>query len=270
MERSQNFKIRLGIFIAVGLTLFILAIFIIGKQKNLFDPVFKLSARFENVSGLQVGSTVRFSGINVGPVDNIRIVNDSTVKVDMLIKKEVQRFIRADSEAGIGSEGLIGDKLLVVSQGSPDSPVVKNGQTIPSTEPVETDQIMAGLQVTVDNVALATGEINEILGKVNSGKGTLGKLIEDPTMANNIDKTIVNLRNSTKGLDENMKAAQENFLLRGYFKRKAKAEAKAKKEAEKKQKKQAKEAQEAAEKAAKQKQKELEQQQEAQKAEDKK
>lgn len=270
MERSQNFKVRLGIFIAVGLTLFVAAIFIIGKQKNLFDPVIKISSRFQNVSGLQVGSTVRFSGINVGTVDNIRIINDSTVKVDMLIKKDVQRFIRVDSEAGIGSEGLIGDKLLVLSQGSSDQPMVKDGQTIPSSEPVETDAIMAGLQVTVDNVALATGEMNEIFGKINSGNGTLGKLIQDPTMANNIDKTIVNLKNSTAGLDENMKAAKENFLLKGYFKRKAKAEAKAKKEAEKKQKKAAEEAAEAAEKAAKQKQKELEEKEEAQKAATKK
>lgn len=248
MERSQNFKVRLGIFIAVGLTLFVLAIFIIGKQKNLFDPVIKVSARFENVSGLQVGSTVRFSGINIGTVDNIRIVNDSTVKVDMLIKKEVQKFIRTDSEAGIGSEGLIGDKIIVLSQGSINKPTVKDGQVIPSSEPVETDAILASLQVTADNAALATGEINEILGKINSGKGTLGKLIQDPTMANNIDKTIVNLKNSTKGLDENMKAAQENFLLRGYFKRKAKAAEKEKRKQEKEAKKQAEAAAEAAEK----------------------
>ncbi|MFT3793276.1 MlaD family protein [Flavobacterium sp.] len=258
MERSQNFKVRLGVFIAVGLTLFVLAIFIIGKQKNLFDPVIKISARFENVSGLQVGSSVRFSGINIGTVDAIRIVNDSTVKVDMLVKKEVQQFIKADSEAGIGSEGLIGDKLVVLSQGSVGAATVKDGQVIRAAEPIETDAILASLQITADNAALATGEINEILGKINSGKGTLGKLIQDPTMANNIDKTIVNLKNSTKGLDENMKAAQENFLLKGYFKRKAKAAEKAKKEAEKKKEKEAKAAAEAAEKAKEQSENEKE------------
>jgi phospholipid/cholesterol/gamma-HCH transport system substrate-binding protein len=154
----------------------------------------------------------------------------------------------------------------VLSQGSAKEPIVKDGQVIPSSEPLDTDEIMASLQVTADNAALATGEINEILGKINSGKGTLGKLIQDPTMAENIDKTIVNLKNSTKGLDENMKAAQENFLLKGYFKRKAKAEAKAKKEAEKQKKKQAEEAAEAAQKAAKQKEKELKEKEEAQKA----
>jgi phospholipid/cholesterol/gamma-HCH transport system substrate-binding protein len=254
--KSQNFKVRLGIFIAVGLVLFVLAIFIIGKQKNMFDPVFKLTTRFQNVGGLQVGSTVRFSGINIGTVDNIRIVNDSTVKVDMVIKKDVQRFLRADSQAGIGSEGLIGDKILVISQGSPTAKIVKDGQSVPSSEPIETDAIMASLQVTADNAALATGEITEILQKVNSGQGTLGKLIQDPTMANNIDKTILNLRKSTKGLDENMEAAKDNFLLRGYFKKKQKAAEKAKKEAEKKKEEAAEAKQEAAEKAQEAKEKE--------------
>ena len=253
--KTQNFKVRLGIFIAVGLVLFVLAIFIIGKQKNMFDPVFKLTTRFQNVGGLQVGSTVRFSGINIGTVDNIRIVNDSTVKVDLLIKKDVQRFIRADSEAGIGSEGLIGDKILVLSQGSPAAKIVKDGQSIPSSEPVETDAIMASLQVTADNAAVATGEITEILQKVNKGEGTLGKLIQDPTMANNIDKTILNLRKSTKGLDENMEAAKDNFLLRGYFKKKQKAAEKAKKDAEKKKEQAAEDAKDAAEKAKEEKEK---------------
>ena len=86
---TQKFKIRLGLFVAGGLTLFVLAIFVIGKQKNLFNPVFKLTSTFYNVSGLQVGNNIRFSGINVGTVDNISIINDSTVKVDMLIKKDV-------------------------------------------------------------------------------------------------------------------------------------------------------------------------------------
>src|SRR6187431_219686 len=97
--KTNKFKVRLGLFVAGGLTLFILAIFIIGKQKNLFNPVFKLTSTFKNVSGLQVGNNIRFSGINVGTVDNITIINDSTVRVDMMIRKEVQQFIKEDCEA---------------------------------------------------------------------------------------------------------------------------------------------------------------------------
>lgn len=231
--KNQGFKIRLGLFIVVGITLFLLAIFIIGKQKNLFDPVFKLTAKFENVSGLQVGSAIRFSGINVGTVDNIEIINDSMVKVDMLLKKEVQKFIRSDSKAGIGSEGIIGDKLIVISQGNPKSALAKDGQLILSQEPIETDAIMRSLETTVGNAAVATSEIGEILQKINRGEGTLGRLIQDKSMANNLDKTLVNLKNSTKSLDENMEAAKSNFLLKGYFNKKKRAAEKKKKEAEK-------------------------------------
>ncbi len=80
--------VRLGLFITAGFVLFILAIFLIGRQKHLFDPVIELKANFKNVSGLQVGNNIRFSGINVGTVDNINIINDSTIQVDMIIKKE--------------------------------------------------------------------------------------------------------------------------------------------------------------------------------------
>src|SRR5690606_39124538 len=94
--------------------------------------------------------------------------------------------------------------------------------------------IIASLQITADNAALASDELNDILYKINNGDGTLGRLINDETIANNIDQTISNLKSSTKGLDENMEAAKDNFLLRGYFKKKEKAAAKKQKEAERK------------------------------------
>ncbi len=225
---TQKFKIRLGLFIAGGLALFVIAIFIIGKQKNLFNPVFKLTTIFYNVSGLQVGNNIRFSGINVGTVDNIKIINDSTVQVDMLIKKDVQRFIKTDCEAGIGSAGLIGDRLLVITQGSTDAPVVKDGQQIGSREPVETDAIMASLRVTAYNAEIVSDELAEIMIKVNSGKGTIGRLIQDSSIAENLSQTMVNIKKSSKGLDENMQAAKHNFLLKGFFNKKAKAAQKTK------------------------------------------
>ncbi len=231
---SSAFKIRLGLFISVGIAIFVLAIFVIGKQKNLFDPVFKISAHFQNVSGLQVGNSVRFSGINVGTVDNILIINDSTVQVDMLIKKDVNQFIKSDAQALIGSEGIIGDRVIIISNGEFSQKVVKNGQRIGSTEPVETDAIMASLQITADNAALASDELSEILFKINNGDGTLGRLINDETIAENIDQTISNLKRSSKGLDENMEAAKSNFLLRGYFKKKEKAAERKRKEIERK------------------------------------
>ena len=224
METHTNkFKVRLGLFIAGGLMIFIVTVFIIGRQKNLFVPVYKLTTTFYNVSGLQVGNNIRFSGINVGTVDNIKIINDSSVQVDMLIQKNVQKFIKADCEAVIGSAGLIGDRILIITQGSFDAALAKDGQQITSKEPVEPDAIMGSLQVTADNAAIISLQLAEIMTKVNSGNGTLGRFIQDSTIAENINQTIVNLKKSSKGLDENMHAAKENFLFRGYYRRKEKA-----------------------------------------------
>jgi phospholipid/cholesterol/gamma-HCH transport system substrate-binding protein len=219
---TQKFKVRLGMFVAGGLALFMLAIFIIGKQKNLFNPVFKINSTFYNVSGLQVGNNVRFSGINVGTVNNISIINDSTVSVEMLIRKNVRQFIKADCEVAIGSEGLIGDRLLIITQGSTEAPVVTEGQQLVSKEPVEMDAIMTSLQITADNAAIISAQVAEIMTHINSGNGTLGRLIRDSTIAENLNQTVNNLKKSSGGLNENMNAAKENFLFRGYYKRKEK------------------------------------------------
>ncbi len=304
-NHSQNFKIRLGLFVAGGLALFVIAVFIIGKQKNLFNPVFKLSTTFYNVSGLQVGNNIRFAGINVGTVDRISIINGSTVMVDMSIRKEIKQFIKTDCIVSVGSEGLIGDRLLSISQGSHDAPLVEDNQLLSSSEPVETDAIIASLQVTAGHAEVITQQLAEVMLKINSGRGTLGRLIHDTIIAQNINKTIgnfqnsssemqgmivstkddisaimesvqatadnaqastkqlenimlninsgngtlgrllrdtvtsqnidntiLNLKNSSKSLDENMEALKHNFLLRGYFKKKAKEEEKKRIEAE--------------------------------------
>ncbi len=232
---SPRFMARLGLFITAGFVLFVLAIFLIGRQKNLFDPVIELKANFRNVSGLQVGNNVRFSGINVGTVDNIRIMNDTTIQVDMLIKKSVQAFIKTDCKATIGSEGIIGSRILVITQGSSDARSVKTGNFLSSMEPIETDAIISSLSVTAENIQVMSGQMAEIMFKINNGNGTLARLIEDSTISENINQMIINLKKGTKGLDENMEAAKSNFLLRGYFKKKQKEEEEKKKAEKEKQ-----------------------------------
>jgi len=220
--QNENYKLKLGLFVLGGLGLFIMGVFIIGRQKNMFDPVFKITSSFYNVSGLQVGNNVRFSGINVGTVNNIRIINDSTVQVEMLIKQSVQEFIKSNSLVAVGSEGIIGDRILIISQGTSDSPTVKKGQELLSTEPIEIDAIISSVEITALNLEVVSGELADIMSNLNSGKGTLGKLIQDHTIADNLKKTMSNLESSSKGLDDNMEAAKGNILLRGYYKKKEK------------------------------------------------
>jgi phospholipid/cholesterol/gamma-HCH transport system substrate-binding protein len=165
---------------------------------------------------------VRFSGINVGTVDNITIINDSTVKVEMVIQKHLNQFIKVNSKVSIGSEGIIGDKYIIISQGGTSNALAKNEQILTSIEPIETDAILASLVITAKNAQIITKELSEIMYKINSGNGTLGRLIEDSTIAENINATIVNLKKSSKGLNENMEAAKHNILLRGYYNKNSK------------------------------------------------
>lgn len=229
--QKNNYKVRLGLFILIGVTLFLSAIFIIGKQKNMFDPVFTLTSTFYNVSGLQVGNNIRFLGINVGTVNRISIINDSSVRVEMIIKSDVKPFIKQDSKVSIGSEGIIGDKIILISQGSSNGPAITKGQELLSLEPIETDAIIASLEITAGNAEIISHELAEIMININNGQGTLGRLIQDEAIADNLSQTITNLRKSSKGLDENMEAAKSNILLRGYFNKKEKAAEKKKKDA---------------------------------------
>jgi phospholipid/cholesterol/gamma-HCH transport system substrate-binding protein len=108
--------------------------------------------------------------------------------------------------------------------------MAKDGQYLGSKEPVETDAIIASLQETAVSAAIITNQLAEIMVKINHGKGTLSRLIQDESIAENLNQTIVNLKKSSRGLDENMTAAKSNFLLKGFFKNKAK-EAQKKKDA---------------------------------------
>lgn len=234
MKNSKpSYKLKLGFFVFIGLIFFFGIIFLIGSKQNLFNAQIQLSTTFQNASGLKVGNTVRFSGISIGTVENIEIINDSTVKVDLMIKDDVKKFIKTDSKASISSEGVIGDKILVISQGSSQSKSVKDGDKIKSFEPVEFDDILASVKISAENAEVITDELATVLVSINEGEGTIGRLINDEEIAEDLDATMENLRKSSKGLNENMEAAKQSFLLRGYFKKKAKERAKQKKELEK-------------------------------------
>ncbi len=209
---TPGFKARLGVFITIGLAIFVIVIFIIGKQQNLFNPVFKLTTEFYNVSGLKVGNSIRFSGIDVGVVDNIKIINDSTVQVDLLVRKNVQQFIKADSYASIGSEGIIGDRIITITQGSNDAVMAEDGQQILSEEPVETDAIIKSLKSSAESAEVITLQLAEIMIDINNGEGMLGRLIRDSVIAENVSLTIENFKKSSEGLDQTIEVTKENVF----------------------------------------------------------
>jgi phospholipid/cholesterol/gamma-HCH transport system substrate-binding protein len=232
MKTSGRLKWKLGLFIVIGLVLLVFGLFFIGKQKNLFVTVFQLKAVFNNVSGLKVGNNVRFGGIAIGTVDGIQLLNDTSVQVNMNIKSEVRKFIKQDASASIGSDGLVGDRVVLISPGTMNREPVKDNEVLVSHAPVETEQIMAGLKKSAENAAIITEQLAEVAYKVNHGHGTIARLLGDSSLGNNLNATMVNLKKGSAGLNENMEAAKHNFLLKGYFNKKKKDEDKKKKELE--------------------------------------
>jgi phospholipid/cholesterol/gamma-HCH transport system substrate-binding protein len=232
METSAKSKIRLGLFISIAALLFVGAVFYLGKKRNLFTDTFNIHGIFGNVSGLQVGNNVRFAGITVGSISNILILNDTSVKVDMVIENSTKKFIKKDSYASIGTEGLMGDRVVNITQGTFASSSIEENEEIKTMEPVETDAILTSLQATGENAEFITSQLAEIFFKINSGEGVLGRLIQDSAFAGNLTKTIDNLKSGTEGFSQNMEAAKHSFFLRGYYKKKNKEKEEQKKEVE--------------------------------------
>lgn len=232
--KRDGLKWKFGIFLITGLVLLVLGLFFVSKQKNLFVSVYTLKAIFKNVGGLKTGSSVRFGGISVGTVDDIRLMTDSAVLVNMSVQSAVRQFIKKDATVSIGSDGLMGDRVVMISPGVNSNVPAGQNDVLAAHSPVETEQILAQLKTSADNATLITQQLAEVAYKVNHGHGVISRLLGDSSLGNNLSATLVNLKKGSAGLDQNMEAAKHNFLLRGYFKKKKKEEDKKKKELEEK------------------------------------
>jgi phospholipid/cholesterol/gamma-HCH transport system substrate-binding protein len=240
MKNETGNKVKLGIFITAGSVLLLVAIYFIGARQHLFDRTIKITGIFKDASGLMVGNNIRFLGINVGTIDAISIMTDSTVMVDMQIEQDIQKFIKTDSKAIISSEGLMGNKAISLTPGDSGA-VIKDGDSIATIKPADMDMIMAKLNKTVDNASLITGDMAVITKNIRDGKGSVGKLFSDTVFAENLDQTLVNLKYGMKGFSDNMEAAKHSVLLKGAYKRMKKEERAEKKEERKEKKEEKKE-----------------------------
>lgn len=234
MEKSSQNIWKLGIFVIVGIVLFMVAVYLIGQNQNLFTKTFQLHATFKNVSGLTIGNNVRFGGINIGTIKSVEFVSDSSVVVLAEIKEDVHKFIKTDAMASIGSDGLMGDKVLTISPGTKSKQLVKSNGFIASTESIELEDIMASVKVSADNAQYITYNLAEFTDKMNNKNSLLSRLVSDEKLGRTVDQSLTNIKDASAGLKENMEAAKHNFLLRGYFKKKEKEEKKKKEQEEKK------------------------------------
>ncbi|MEY2630862.1 MAG: hypothetical protein RLZZ469_1759 [Bacteroidota bacterium] len=204
MEKTASQKIRLGLFVIIGLTLFVLTIYFIGSKQQMFGKTETLTAVFNNVAGLQLGNNVRYSGINVGTVRGIEIVNDSTINVEMQIDKTILPHIKKNAVATIGSDGLVGSVIINIIPGKGEALPIQPGDIIKSNNRIRTDDMLSTLNVTNENAAQLTADLLKITNDINNGKGTIGVLLRDSAMANDLKATIHNLKITSEKTSKTM------------------------------------------------------------------
>jgi phospholipid/cholesterol/gamma-HCH transport system substrate-binding protein len=222
MKKEAGNKMKLGIFVSISVVLFITGIYFIGQRQQLFNSTFLISGVFKDISGLQVGNNVRFSGINVGIIENIEQITDSTVRVDMLIDEHTRKFIKKNAKAIISSDGLMGNKIMVIIPGTNNKTQIANNDFIETQQPISLDDILVKIKITSENAADITDDLSFIMNNIREGKGTIGKIFSDTAFAKNIDETLTNIKQGTGGFKKNMDAASHNILLKGFFKKKMK------------------------------------------------
>jgi len=199
MKKSASQKTRLGIFVIISTILFVVAVYMIGQGKDLFKKTFTISAYFQNVNGLQNGNNVRYAGIDIGTVKSINMVNDSTIKVDMNIEEKIIQHIKKDAIATIGSDGLVGNMIVNIVPGKGTASIIENGDIIESFSKIGADDILSTLSVGSENAALLTVDLLKITTEMLEGEGTIGLLLNDTIMAQDLKQSVYNLKTASKG-----------------------------------------------------------------------
>ncbi|MDX1752562.1 MAG: MlaD family protein [Salinimicrobium sediminis] len=200
MKNSNSQNLRLGIFIIAGILIFVAAVYFIGNRQHLFGNNARISSVFKSVNGLQVGNNVRYAGVNVGTVRDITIVNDTSILVDFIIEEKTMPLIKRNSVATISSDGLVGSMIINLTPGEEfSSETIRGGDTLQSISKVATADMLTTLNTTNENAALLTADLLKITAAINEGKGTLGVLIRDEQMAQDISSSMAELKKTTQG-----------------------------------------------------------------------
>lgn len=214
-------EFRLGLFVVGTLAILMVGVLLIGKNSSLFRSTYQLKSNLQNASGLIDGAEVRVGGIREGTVKYIQLPrrpNDQVTLV-MNLEKATRAVLKKDSVATIQSEGLLGDKFVEISFGSPDAADLKDGDTIESQPTLEVadlikkaNQLLDNAQNSLQTVDATASNLEAISSKINQGKGTVGALINDPSMYNKVTQ-------GATSFADDMEALKHNFLLRGFFKK---------------------------------------------------
>ena len=189
--------IVVGIFIVIGLAIFIWAVLTLGSQKNTFERSIGVKTFFQNVNGLQKGNNIWFSGVKVGTIEDVFIIGTGKVEVDMNINEKSVPYIHKNAKAKLSTDGLIGNKIIEIYGGTAQSPQISEGDVLNNDELLSTDEMMATLSKNNDNLLEITNNLKVVSAQMAEGKGSVGKLLKDETFANELIKTVGILKSAS-------------------------------------------------------------------------
>ena len=226
---------RLGVFIVASLAILAAGVFVIGDKQYLFSSTYRLKAQFSTVVGMDEGAEVRVGGVHSGTVRRIELPKNPSDKITVLmdLQRSTHDIVKQDSVAAIQTEGLLGNEYVSISFGSAGAADVRDGDMIASQPPMviadliaKTDAILDSSKAAIDNTAEATSSLKSISAKIDRGQGTIGALVNDKEMYASLNQTAAGMRDTMvhaqvgiADFQENMEALKQNFLLRGYFKK---------------------------------------------------
>jgi phospholipid/cholesterol/gamma-HCH transport system substrate-binding protein len=201
MKPAQNKRsIIVGAFILLALAILIIAVLTLGGRNKLYERTITLSAVFNDVTGLQKGNNIWFSGVKIGTVDKVKVLGASKVLVMMKIEKRSRDFIVKDAKAKIGSDGLIGNRIVMIYGGTPGMPVVQSGDQLQTEGPLNSAEMMNTLQESNKNLSSITSDFKTVSRRLAGGEGTVGELLTDDSMARHLEATAILLQRTSDNM----------------------------------------------------------------------
>lgn len=196
MKKRATNSVKLGLFVLAGLAFLILLLYMIGRNKNLFGATFSIKAQFANVQGLVSGNNVRYAGIEIGTIKKIYIINDTMVEVLMIVEEDMRKVIRKNAVVSIGSDGLMGNKVVNISAGQGEAGLVEQGDVLVSRKPVDMDEMLRTLGKTNSDIGVIAVNLKNLSQRLNSSSGLL-TLLDDQSMPKNLKAAALNVQVAT-------------------------------------------------------------------------
>lgn len=196
MAKKTINTIKLGMFVTAGLLFLILLLYMIGKNRNLFGPSFILKAQFDNVLGLVPGNNVRYSGIEIGTVKKINILSDTVMEVVMVVDDKMKKIIRRNAIVSIGSEGLMGNKVINIAPARTPAPLITENEVLFTQKPVGTDEILQTLSRTNQDVAVIAAQLRSTVLRINNSTA-LWKILNDEALPQQLHQSAANVQLAT-------------------------------------------------------------------------